>query len=214
MNIIALACEKVVRLDRDLHIRVAGSAFSDSRATLTAQPQDLALLNPRRNRDVERAPVGQGQPFGLAPDGFKEFDGETILHILSASPSRTLGPTLEQLGKDVIGICKIGKAGMILVAMSTRGFGRKILIKPLLRRLGPRSVDVSPVESTAFVWIGDQVVCGRNLLEPLFKFPISRVEIGMQLLGELAIRFLYPFRRSSAFDAQCLIGVFHRRSPK
>src|SRR5689334_713589 len=81
------------------------------------------------------------------------------------------------------------------------------------RALGARFVDFTPIVPRPLVGIGKQVVGRRDLFEPGFGFGFARIDVGMELLSELAIGLAYVVRAGVGLDAEHLIrSLRHPRS--
>src|SRR5262249_37696763 len=78
---------------------------------------------------------------------------------------------------------------------------------------GTGGVDLASVEARALLGIADDVVGGGNALEPLRGLGITRVQIGMELLGELAIGRADLVLRGVPFHSQGLIRILGHSSP-
>ncbi len=73
-------------------------------------------------------------------------------------------------------------------------------------------VDLAAVELLALLGIADDLVGRRHLLEALLRRgAIGRIEVGMQLLGELAIGAADVVLARSARHAQNHVGIFGHR---
>src|SRR5271165_5207561 len=122
---------------------------------------------------------------------------------------RLLAAAAQELGEDVVALGKVGVAFGALVRVS-RAAGVLAIIAALRGRLfGPRGVDLAGVVAAALVRIGQELVGGRNLLEPLLGVLVARVEVRMQLLGELTIGLADLLGGRRLGDAEDLVGVFH-----
>ena len=93
------------------------------------------------------------------------------------------------------------------------GAARVFAIVTALRRrlLGPRGVDLAGVVAAALFRVRQQVVRRRNLLELLLGALVARIEVRMQLLGELPVGLADFLRRRGLGDAEDFIGVFQTR---
>ena len=80
---------------------------------------------------------------------------------------------------------------------------------PLRLTLGTRLVDLAGVIALALVRIADDVVGRVDLLEALFRLWLARIEIGMRLLGGLAVGLADVVLASVGRHAQRLIGIGH-----
>ena len=118
---------------------------------------------------------------------FGELDRQTVEEIPPAPVRARLGAAPEQLRQFVVAVRKIGVAVTSGIGAAVIG-GRIIAIERLLGRpLGARRVDLAGIELFAFVFIAQQVVGGRDLLELVFGGLVAGIEIRVQLLRQLAI---------------------------
>src|ERR1044072_6402739 len=116
MDIVALAGEETVRLDVDLHQPTAGRAAAESRAALSAQPQNLLVPRTGGNDDVERAAVGQRDALGRAVQCFEEFHGKAIKRILPAQPnSRLAAAAAEHVSENILRLHEVGDPAVAAV---------------------------------------------------------------------------------------------------
>src|SRR5206468_8060810 len=89
--------------------------------------------------------------------------------------------------KKVLQIAEIHFSfGLVLAAAGAFGVSPIIRARP---PLGAALVDFAAVVARPLVRVADQVIGGRNRLEPCFGFGFPGVQVGMKLLGELAIGF-------------------------
>src|SRR5262249_5702150 len=71
-------------------------------------------------------------------------------------------------------------------------------------------VDLAGVELAPLLGIAEQVIGGRRLLEPRLHLLVAGVDVGMQLLRELAISLLDLVRRCARGNAECFVRVSHK----
>ncbi len=131
------------------------------------------------------------------------------MHVLSAAIGALGLAAAQQVGEDVVAIHEIGIAGGIRVRMLR--FPAGIIAVEMLARwaLGAGSVDLPGIETLAFVDIAQEIVGGRDLLELLLRGFVTRIEIRVQLLGELAIGALQLGCGGSRGHSEHLIGIVH-----
>src|SRR6185312_8851582 len=124
----------------------------------------------------------------------EEVDVEPILCVVpahrEAPPSGAAAsgpaPLAEQIAEQ------IAEGANVLVARG-RAIARALIaasifaVVALLRPLLAAGVDLAAVVAPALLLVADDVVSGGDLLELLFGRLVARIEIGVQLLGELAI---------------------------
>jgi len=112
----------------------------------------------------------------------------------------------EEIGKDIAEpefLAMTGAAGAAAERSASARL-RTLIAAPRLA-IG---VDLAPVVLLALHRIADDVVGGGHFLETLFRRGgIARIEIGMQLLGQLAIDAANLLVRRVARHAQYLVGV-------
>ena len=182
-----------MRPDRDLDQRIAGTALAHAGIALAFQPEHLAVGDAWRDGDVERAAVRQRDARLGAVHRVEEIDVEPILRVLPAhreappaSAAAHAAPLAEQIAEQ------IAERADILVARG-RAIARALLaagifaVIALLRPLLAARVDLAAVVAPALLLIADDVVGGGDLLELLLGRLVARIEVGVQLLGELAI---------------------------
>src|SRR5574337_1378884 len=131
------------------------------------------------------------------------------MQVRAGPPSGLLAAAAQQFGDEVVALGEVGVAGLALVGVSRAA--RVFAIVAALRRrlLSARGVDLPRVVAPALVWVGEDVVGGRDLLEPLLGALVARIEIGMQLLGEPTVGLADLLGRRGFRDAEHLIGVSH-----
>ena len=79
------------------------------------------------------------------------------------------------------------------------------------RLLRARGVDLAGVETPPLLRIGEQIIGDADLLEPLLRLLVARIEIRVQLLGELSIGAADFVGRGGLGDAEGFVRVFHTR---
>src|SRR4029077_17162632 len=131
----------------------------------------------------------------------EKIDAEPILRILSAhgealtaSRAAALSPS-EQIAEQIGELADILEAGASMVTRAFRPAG-EIAIILLLRPLLPARIDLAAVIAPALLRIVQDRIGGGDLLELLLGRLVARIEIGVQLLGELTIG-LGDVRRAS-----------------
>ena len=181
-----------MRLDQDLDQRITQLGAAKAWHALALEPHHLTCLDPRRNGHVEGAAVWERDAFLGAVHRLEEIDLEPVLRVLSAhGEALTAGAARTASSAEQIAE-QIGEAAKILVTGS-RAVARSILpagifaIVTLLRTLLPARVDLASVIAAPLLGIAKNVVGGSHLLEFVLGRLVSRIEVGMQLLGELAI---------------------------
>src|SRR3546814_589408 len=114
-------------------------------------------------------------------------------------------PVAEQLTEQVRRI--EAALGLVLRARSAFGVGSpEALVRPLVAG----RVDLAAIEPRSLLGIGEQIVCAGGLLELQLDLRIAGVQIGMQLLRELAVGLLDVVLRRRARHAEDIVRVSHR----
>src|ERR1051326_3036179 len=198
MNIVALAAKKGMRRDMPPDQRIARRAAAKARTAFALEAQDLAFLDAGRDRDVEPFVRRQGQALLAAGRRRDEVDGQRVVAVgaghrkaLAASPARGTTaraappPAAAKHLEQVIEIADIHLA-----------LG---LVFPALRPLGMRPIGIARPLGAALVNLA-AVVAGR----------LPRVQIGVKLLGELAVRLADLVGGGVRLDAEHLIGGLRR----
>jgi len=104
-----------------------------------------------------------------------------------AAPSpRRAAAAPEQIAEQIAELANILEARRRAIARAVIAAGIFAVIA-LLRLLLARRVDLAAVEAPALLLVADDVVGGGDRLELLLGRLVARIEVGMQLLGELAI---------------------------
>ena len=109
MNIVAMPRKETMRIDRNLHQRVAWLAFTEGWGSLPAQAQNLSRLNSGRNCYVERSTVRQCQPLGRAVDRIEKVDRKTVVQVRPTCAPRFPCLPPEQLRKKIVRSAKSAK---------------------------------------------------------------------------------------------------------
>ena len=123
----------------------------------------------------------------------------------AAPPARALA---EQAAEEVADIGEILEAPPAAAIGVGAGPGSlEIAVEMLARALIAGGVDLAPVEAGALVLVAQEVIGGGDGLEPVLGLLVAGVEIGMQLLGELAVGLPDLVQAGVALDAQCLVRV-------
>ena len=94
-----------MRLDDDLHQRIARLALAWAGRALAAQAQDLAVLNAGRDRHLQGSAARQSDGLGRAVHGVEEIDLKFIVQIRARGPPRLLGAAPQEFGDEIVGIC-------------------------------------------------------------------------------------------------------------
>src|SRR5690606_13870612 len=70
-------------------------------------------------------------------------------------------------------------------------------------------VDLAPVELGTLLFVREQLIGGRRLLEPLLGFLVAGMQIGVRRLGQRAIGAADLIRGRVSGDAKHLVGIAH-----
>ena len=178
---------------------------------LALQAQHLPVRYALGDREVEHPAVRHGHPLLGARGGFQEVDLQRVAHVAAArgegpvrlSPARA---PPEEVGEDVAEAEVVAGPAAAGAPAERPGSAR---VRALEAAAGLAvGVDLAAVVLLALHRIADDVVGGGDLLEPLLGGGlVDRIEIGMQLLGQLAIGAANLFVRRVARHAQHLVGV-------
>jgi hypothetical protein len=129
------------------------------------------------------------------------------------APPRAPPRSPEQVGEQVGGVAEVLVTGCRVIAPGPAGVGVLAIIA-LLRALGTGGVDLAAVEAGALFRVAQQVVGGRDILELVRRLGVARVEVRMELLGELAVSLVNLVLGRALGNAQDLVGVFaHAPAP-
>src|SRR6185437_12278188 len=126
--------------------------------------------------------------------------------------ARLLGSP-QKLGERVVALRVIavsGRAGIGIAVVRARIFA---IIGALLA-LGARGVDLAAVEAPAFVGVAKQIVGAGDFLEFLLRGLVAGIEIGVQLLGQIAKRLLDLGRGGGRLYPEDFIRTFHSSHPR
>src|SRR5580700_3731199 len=196
----------------DVHFdqRIAGRAAAKAGAALASEPQHLTVFDPGRYRDVEPFLGGERQPLLSASRRRDEIDGQREMPVAAARSDPRSGLAASPAagraegGEQILEVAQIHLAvGPVSPPLSAF---RLTSIIAARRALGAGFVDFTPIVPRPLVGIREQVVGCRDFFERRFRFGFSRIDVGMKLLGELAIGFADLVRTSVRFDAEQLIG--------
>ena len=212
-----LRAEERVRPNLDLDQCVAGLTPRPRRA-LAFQAQHLPVRHALGDGDVEHAAVRHGHPLLGAGSGLQEVDFQRVAHVAAAGTKRAValappGPaTAEQVRKDIAEaeILVLPRPAGTAAERSPARIGA--LVAPARLAVG---IDLAAIVLLALGRIADDVVGARDLLEALLRGgTIARIEVGMQLLGELAVLPANILVRRITRHTQHLVGVLgHLASP-
>src|SRR5689334_3981288 len=110
MDVVALASEQRMRPDAQFDQRVSRRAAIAACAAFATQPQNLAVVRPRRDLDVEHRAIRQSEGLLASIDGVEKVEFETIMRI-AAAPADSAAPLpTEDLRDDVVRIREIREA--------------------------------------------------------------------------------------------------------
>ena len=202
-----------MRLDHDLHQRVAGRPLAGRGRALALEAQRLAVLDAGRDRHVQRAALGQGDGANRPVDGVEKRHVQFVMQVGAGGAAHLLPLLLaaapQELGEDVVALGEIGVALGAFVRMP-RAAGVFAIVAPLRRGLlGARGVDLAGVVAAPLVRVGQEVVGRRHFLEPLLGVLVAGIEVRMQFLGQLPVGLADLLGGRGLGEAEDLVGVFH-----
>src|SRR4029078_5451677 len=95
-------------------------------------------------------------------------------------------PLAEQIAEQIAECANVlvARGRAIARALLAAGIFAVVALLPPLLATG---VDLAAVVTPALLLVADDVVSGRDLLELLLGRLVARIEIGVQLLGQLAV---------------------------
>src|SRR5260370_19699412 len=217
-DVVADAAEERMRRDMHFDQRIARRAAAEPGLALALEPQDLPIGDASGDRYVERLPPAglhgaEIQPLLGAARRLEEIDGEGEGAVGAAHPegapaaraaaaSRLLA---EQVGEDIAEIV-LGDAAFLVVFGALRPFG----VAPIggaFRPLLAGRVDLAAIEARALLGVGEQLVGGADRLEACLRLLVPGVEVGVILLGELAVGAADLLGARIALDAEDRIRV-------
>ena len=102
------------------------------------------------------------------------------------------------------------EAGIGAVFLAPGGIAEVAVERPLRRHLVAGGVDLAAVVAGALVLVGQDVVGGADLLEPLRRLRLAGVDVRVVALGELAIGGADRRLAVGLLHAQDFVRVFHR----
>jgi hypothetical protein len=205
-----LALEHGVGLEAHLDVGVAARAAAQSRPAHAGEPKEVAVLDPRRDRRLDLAAVGQDHRALRAAGGVQQVDLEREREVAASHPNpaaAAIGP--EQVGEDLLQVGAVAEhlAGRVpLPAVAVGEAAVELAPGPL----STGGVDLAPVEPGPLVLVGEQVVGRRQLLEPRLGLRVAGVQVRVRGLRELAVGLADVLWRSGARHAQHLVRVAHR----
>ena len=206
----ALALEVGVRPDLDLDQGIARTRAGGTGIALALEANGLALLDSRRDSDVQGLAGRQADASRGAESGVEKIDRDLEGPIAALADPAAVA--LAAARKDVGELAKdiVGAAATEAEPAAAPGAARIFVTEaPLFL---PAGVDFTAIEAAPLGAIAQQRVGGRNLLEVLRHLGIVVVDVGMQLLGESPVGTLDLVLLGASGDAQDLVGPWTRRS--
>ena len=146
----------------------------------------MPVHQPRRDRDVESAAIGQCQALVRSRDRLGKVDRQAVVQVASAPVRACSLAAPQQFGKRVVGIHEIGVTGRVGIRLPLIA-GGEIPVVLMLRPLRTRCVDLAGVEALAFLGVAEQIVRAGDFLKLLFRRLVPRIKVRMQFLRELPI---------------------------
>src|SRR5262245_7224798 len=211
-----LALETGVRPHRDLDVGAARLAVG-ARQSLSFEAQNLPVADACRDRNVECLAVRHRHSLARAIHRIEKIDLERIADVLRRRPKGwALTAATEEIGEDVVIEIRPFVAALPCrriatpVAPARIGFGVLAVEVPLRLALGPRLIDLPGVITLALVRIANDIVGSIDLLEAPFRLGFAGVEIGMGLLGSLAICRADVLLARVGSHVQRFVGIGHR----
>ena len=209
-----------MRADRQRHIGVPGGATAIARPALAPQAQGLAVGDAPGDLYLKIAAVGQRDAHRPAGRGLGERYVERVMRVGTPRPDVAPGkavaalPVLaaQEFGEDV-GLVPIAFVARPLTVGIARLLGEIAVVAALLRPFLPACVDLPPVEARPFLRVLQQIEGRRRRLEPRLGRRIAGMQVGMAVLGDLAIGLLDLIRAGILRDAKHVIGIVAHHFP-
>ena len=217
-DVVAVAGEDRVRLHRHLDEGIAGRRAAAARQALALQAQGLAGVGAGRQLHVQRLAVGQLQALLGAEHRFQERHAHLIADIGALQLDRCRrGPCRSRRSR---------RTGRRRIRSSSTS-KPKLRAAALLRRPPPgRTAGIARTRAAgrsrrsrrgricaAWSAIAQEIVGGGGLLELRLDLLVAGIEVGVQLLGELAIGALDVLVARAARHAQDFVRIGHVTSP-
>ena len=123
---------------------------------------------------------------------------------VASAPAQCAGAAAalaEDPRQDVVHPVHVGEARVAGIDMGSVPL-REVPIVALAGAFGARGIDLAAIETGALVRIAQEIVSGRDLLECFLGLLVAGIEVRVQLLGQLAVRFLYLLLRCLPFHSQ------------
>ncbi len=137
----------------------------------------------------------------------RKSDRQGVGHVGAArARPRALATPAEQVAEEAVQLLVVAEALLGIVAAGRRVLG-EVAIIVLLRPLLATGVDLAAIEAAALLGVGQKVIGRRDALEALLDIRLARIEVGMQLLGELAVRLLDRVLAVGLGDPQHRVGI-------
>ena len=105
----------------------------------------------------------------------------------------------EGLGEDALQVLLV-EAGLGAIFLAPRGIAEVAIERPLRRHLVARGIDLAAVIARALVLVGQDIVGGADLLEPVRRLGLAGIDVGVVALGELAV---------GGTDRRLAVGLLH-----
>src|SRR5262245_8170182 len=200
-----------MRRDVDLHERISGFAALRAWMTLSSQPQNLAILQPGWDDNIERLAVGHGHPFLGAVHRLCELYGHRVADV--RTPRSHSGAALaEDLREKVVLILWPAFLPAPFVLEAGAGLGMLAVELALgLLALGAGCIYLAAVEASALLLIAQNTIGRGDLLEACFRAFVARMQVRVAILGQSAVGLADFLLRGLAADTQDLVGVCHGR---
>ena len=135
------------------------------------------------------------------------------MQVRARSAPRLLGAAAQELRKQIVALREVPVSRLALIRMAALGGVIAIVAGVRRRPLRPRGVDLAGVEAPPLLRVGKQIIGPADLLEPLLRLLVARIEIRVQLLGQLSISRANLVSRGGLGDSEGFVRVFHTRNP-
>ncbi len=191
----------------DPHPQIAAPA--GPRLAHAGKPQHRAVFGPRRDVDLDRAPIGKAQPPAAAAHGLGEVEHELRLEIgpaaeaaaeAEAEPARAAAGVEELLHQ----LLEVGEAAAKAAAGS--GMAPAEAAEAAGKgALAPVLVDLAPVIAPPALGIAEDLIGRRDLLKAPLGHRVAGVEVGMPALGKPPVGAADLLIRRVAIDSEDVV---------
>src|SRR6185436_13468354 len=178
-----VAAQVRVRPHRGLDHEIPGRAAAGAGRALAGEADRRAGVGAGRDPHAHRALLGELERDLGAVDRLAQVHRDGRVQILTAA--RPAAPAAEQLAEIELDrpALEVGRALLLARALPPGVLARLVGIEPALERLVAELV----VGGAPLV-VREHLVGGRDPLEPLLRLLVARVDVGVVLARELAVR--------------------------